>query len=182
MFLNIHLKARWIETKILKTFLKLEQWNCLCELLKRAFQSLWANTHIHTHTLNESTASQMSNSEIRNNEWAAARSSLITATSPPLNPSSYFPCHLWSSHLCNSLLGEQASVSLSRVTVQDFTPAVASRKCGSTSSWTQSIHINFKQEEPISSSLATVSEPNSHSIHIMHKSYVLCRAHEDQVV
>lgn len=117
----------------------------------------------------------MSNSETRNNGWAAAWSSLITATSGPLNPGPYFPGHLWSGHMCNSLLG-RAGISLpvllqfSRLTVQVLAPAAASSKCGSTSPWTPSIPINFKQVEPISSSLPTVSEFDIHSIHIIHGS------------
>lgn len=137
---------------------------------------------IQTQTGRKSLAYQMSSSKTRNNGWAAARSSLINATLRPLNLGPYFPCHLCSGHMCNSLLGGMASVSLNRQTVQDFTPAVASGKCDFTSSWTQSIHINFRLEELISSSLPTVSESDSHSIYIKHRSWVLCGAREDQVV
>lgn len=99
-----------------------------------------------------------------------------------LNLGPYFSATSGLGHLYNGQLGELGSISPSRLTAQGFAPAAASSKCDFTSSRTQSIYIIFNEVEPILSSLAAVSESDSHSILIMCKSYVLCPAHEDQVV
>lgn len=121
----------------------------------------------------------MCNSENRNNGWATAWSSLITATSGPLNPDPYFLGHLWYSHMCNSLLGEQTSVSL-----------CCCSSAGSqfrSSPWPPvnvALYHPGHNPSPLNSSRWSLFHPHclqclspdSHSIHIIHGShcFMLC--------
>lgn len=95
----------------------------------------------------------------RNNGWAAAWTSLITAAHWTLVPP--HPPLVWL--LVKQPLGGQASAS---VHLCGSSPYPGKRS--SSSPRTQSIHIKFKQVEPISSSLPTVSASGKHSIHTLH--------------
>lgn len=100
----------------------------------------------------------------RNNGWAAARASLITADHRTLVAPT--PVHPWSGHWCNSPW-ESRHEPLCPTVAHLLTPAAASAERSSSSPQTPSIHINFKQVEPISSSLPTVSASGKHPIHII---------------